>query len=176
VAVNSGRPASANRRGRPSKFGRPSQVVALTLPDDVVRGLRKVDSDVAWAIVGLFEKSPARASATSAERPDVELVTIADRRSLIVVNRAVIKRLRGVSIVRLHGDRAFLALDTPGGMTELELAVVDTLDDPSFDLHERKALKTLREQLRTWRHDRSLRFHSRSIIVVERSPRRLRRK
>ena len=51
---------SPTRRGRPSKFGRPSQVVALTLPEDVLRGLRKVHSDVGWAIVSLLEKSPAR--------------------------------------------------------------------------------------------------------------------
>ena len=159
---------SPTRRGRPSKFGRPSQVVALTLPDDVVRGLRKIDPDVGWAIVALFEKSPARASAESDAQPDVELVTIADRRSLIVVNRAVINHLRGVNIVPLHGDRAFLALDAGRGMTDLELAVIDSLDDPSVEPRERKALQTLRAQLRTWRHDRSLRFHSRSIIVVER--------
>ena len=159
---------SPTRRGRPSKFGRPSQVVALTLPDDVVRGLRKVDPDVGWAIVALFEKSPARGSAEPESQPDVELVTIADRRSLIVVNRAVINHLRDVNIVPLHGDRAFLALDAGRGMTDLELAVIDSLDDPAIEPRERKALQTLRAQLRTWRHDRTLRFHSRSIIVVER--------
>jgi hypothetical protein len=159
---------SPTKRGRPSKFGRPSQVVALTLPDDVVRGLRKIDPDVGWAIVALFEKSPARAPAEAEAQPDVELVTIADRRSLIVVNRAVINRLRDVNIVPLHGDRAFLSLDAGRGMTDLELAVIDSLDDPSIEPRERKALQTLRAQLRAWRYDRSLRFHSRSIVVVER--------
>lgn len=53
-------------------------------------------------------------------------------------------------------------------MTELELAVLDSLDDPLIDLRERKALRKLRAQLRVWRHDRTLRFHTRSIIVVER--------
>jgi hypothetical protein len=140
----------------------------LTLPDDVVRGLRKIDPDVGWAIVALFEKSPGRAPVESEAQPDVELVTIADRRSLIVVNRAVINHLRDVNIVPLHGDRAFLALDAGRGMTDLELAVIDSLDDPSIETRERKALQGLRSQLRTWRHDRSLKFHGRSIIVVER--------
>lgn len=174
VAANSGRPASANRRGRPSKFGRPSQVVALTLPDDVVRGLRKVDPDVGWAIVTLFEKSPARATAESDGHPDVELVTIADRRSLIVVNRAVINHLPGVNIVPLHGDRAFLALDPGRGMTDLELAVIDSLGDPAIAPRGRKALRNLRVQLRAWRHDPMLLLHTRSIIVVERLSRRAR--
>jgi hypothetical protein len=166
---------SPTKRGRPSKFGRPSQVVALTLPDDVVRGLRKIDPDVGWAIVTLFEKSPARVSAEADAQPDVELVTIADRRSLIVVNRAVINHLPGVNIVPLHNDRAFLAIDPGRGMTDLELTVIDSLDDPMLGARERKALLTLREQLRAWRHDRSLRFHVRSIIVVERLSSRARR-
>jgi hypothetical protein len=147
-------------------------VVALTLPDDVVDGLRKIDPDVGWAIVALFEKSPSRDSVERDAQPDVELVTIADRRSLIVVNRAVINHLKAVNIVPLHGDRAFLALDAGRGMTDLELAVIDSLDDPLIETRERKALKTLRAQLKAWRHDRTLRFHMRSIIVVERLPHR----
>jgi hypothetical protein len=135
-----------------------------------VRGLRKLDPDLRWAIVALFEKSPARTPAEPDVQPDVELVAIADRQSLIVVNRAVINHLRDVNIVPLHGDRAFLALDAGRGMTDLELAVIDSLDDPSVEPRERKALQTLRGQLRSWRHDRTLRFHSRSIIVVERLP------
>lgn len=162
------------RRGRPSKFGRPSQVVALTLPDEVVRGLRKIHADVAWAIVTLFEKSPAGAASAADAHPDVELVTVADRRSLIVVNRDVFKSLPGISVVPLHGDRAFLALEAGSGMTGLELAVIDRLEDPALETRERKALQKLRAQLRAWRHDRTLRFHSRSIIVVERLPARAR--
>jgi hypothetical protein len=149
--------------------------VALTLPADVVRGLRRIDPDVAWAIVSLFEKSPARNASEPAERPDVELVTIADRRSLIVVNRAVIQHLRGVNIIRLHGDRAFLALDFGRGMADLELAILDSLEDDTVAPRERKALQTLRAQLRAWRVDRTLRFHTESIIVVEHLPRRARR-
>jgi hypothetical protein len=159
------------RRGRPPKFGRPSQVVALTLPEEVVRGLRKVHPDLGWAIVTLFEKAPAR-NAEAMAQPDVELVTIADRRSLIVINREVFKSLPGINIIPLQGTRAFLALDLGRGTTDLELTVIDRLQDPTVDLRERKALRKLRLQLRTWRHDRSLRFHTRSIIVVERLPRR----
>ena len=155
------------RRGRPSKFGRPSHVVALTLPEDVIRGLRKVHPDIAWAIVTLFEKRSNRAPDEGAQ-PDAELVTIAERRSLIVVNRAVFKSLPGISIITLSANRAFLALDAGRGMADLELAVIDRLDDPASERRERVALKGLRAQLRTWRHDRTLRVHTRAIIVVER--------
>ena len=155
------------KRGRPPKFGRPSRVVAVTLPDEVVRGLRRVHSDLGWAIVTLFEKASPRISSVAEPRPDAELVTIGQRRSLIVVNRAVFKSLPGINIIPLHGDSAFLALDLGRGMTDLELAVIDSLDDPSVDARERKALRKLRSQLRNWRQDRALQFHSRAIIVVE---------
>jgi hypothetical protein len=156
------------KRGRPPKFGRPSHVVALTLPDEVVRGLHKVHPDLAWAVVTLYEKLPNSGSAVSEPRRDVELARIAERRSLIVVNRAALKSLPGVSIVPLGGDRAFLALEPGRGVPDLELAVVDRLEDPSVDARERRALIELRSQLRTWRQDRALRFHMRGIIVVER--------
>ena len=155
------------RRGRPPKFGRPSQVVALTLPDEVVAGLRKVHPDLAWAIVTLFEKRPR--AAREEPQPDAELVAIADRRSLIVVNRTVFKSLPGINIVPLSGTRALLALEPGRGMTDLELAVIDRMDDPSVERGERRALGRLRAQLRTWRGDRVLRFHPRAIIVVERT-------
>ncbi len=124
-----------------------------------------MDTDLAWAIVGMFEKRPARGSASRAGQ-DADLVTIADRTSLIVVNREAIRNLPGIHVVPLHGNKAFLALDVGRGLTDLEIAVVDRLDDAS-DPHERKALAKLRSQLKHWRNDRGLRFQSRAIIVVE---------
>jgi hypothetical protein len=163
---------TAGKRGRPPKFGRPGQVVALTLPEEVVRGLRKLHPDLAWAIVTLFEKRAPVAAAES--QPDAELVTIADRRSLIVVNRSVLRTLPGVNIIPLNGSRAFLALEPGRGMADLELAVFDRLDNQAVKPRERKALQGLGAQLKKWRHDRVLRFHTRAIIVVERvaAPRR----
>jgi hypothetical protein len=156
------------KRGRPTKFGRPSHVVALTLPDEVVRGLHKIHPDLAWAIVTLFENGPVPRQPGPADPPrDAELVRVADRRSLIVVNRAVVKKLPGINIIPLHGNRAFLALDVGRGMADLELAVIDRLDNASVGARERTALEGLRVQLRRWRHDRTLKFHSRAIIVVE---------
>jgi hypothetical protein len=143
--------------------------VALTLPEDAIQGLRKVHRDLGWAIVKLLEDGPRRASAREGDiQPDVELVTVADRRSLIVVNREVIRNLPGVNIIPLSGNRAFLALDIGRGMSDLELAVLDRLADPAIDRRERQALVKLRSQLTTWRRDQTLQFHTRAIIVVER--------
>ncbi len=140
----------------------------MTLPDDVVGGLRNVHPDLAWAIVTLFEKSPA---APEAARPDAELVTIAERRSLIVVNRKAFTRLPGVHIIPLDNDRAFLALEPGRGMADLELAVIDRLS-ASTKPRERKALSDLQVQLRKWRHSRAFRFHTHAIIVVEHASKR----
>src|SRR5579872_3931098 len=89
------------KRGRPPKFGRPSQVVALTLPEEVVRGLHKLHPDLAWAVVKLFEKLPQRASPAPKPMRGPELAKIASRLSLIIVNHSVLKSLPGINIVPL---------------------------------------------------------------------------
>jgi hypothetical protein len=162
-------PAASKRRGRPSKFGRPGRVVALTLPEDAIDRLRRVHRDLGWAIVKLLDKEPHPALARRQDvQPDVELVPVAESRSLIVVNREIIGNLPGVNIIPLSGSRAFLALDIDRGMSDLELAVTDRLADPAVSRRERQALAHLRVQLGTWRRDHDLRFHTRAIIVVER--------
>ena len=162
----------ARPRGRPSKFGRPSRVVAVTLPQDAIERLRRVHRDLGWAILALLDKEapePARQALRDAE-PDVELVTVADRRALIVVNREHIRHLPGVNLIPLRGNRAFVALDIDRGMSDLELAVTDRLEEPSVDANEARVLEDLRSQLTAWRRDQDLKFHRRAIIVVERRP------
>jgi hypothetical protein len=117
----------SRRRGRPPKFDRPAQMVALTLPHDVLEGLREIDADLAWAIVKLFQKEEHRARPSTRGPADAELVRIAGRRSLIVVNRSLFKNLPGIQVVPLADSRAFLALEPGRGMSDLELAVVDRL-------------------------------------------------
>ena len=160
------------KRGRPTKFGRPSQVVAVTLPEEVVRGLRRIDEDIAWAIVHIFEQDAVPAQAGNGRQPDAELVTIGDGRSLIIVNRTIFRHLPGVHIIPISDTRAFLALEPGRGMSDLELAVVDRLHDGSLPPRERGGLERLQGQLREWRQDRRLRFNTRSIIEVEHAARR----
>jgi hypothetical protein len=155
------------KRGRPPKFGRPGQVVAITLPQEVIDGLRKLHPDLAWAIVTLFEKAPGSRPPRQ-EPADAELAAVGGRRSLIVVNPKVFGALPGVHFVPLNEQRAFLALAPGLGMADLELAVVDRLALPSVPPRERQALERLRAQLRAWRTDRTLRCETRAIIVIER--------
>jgi len=154
------------KRGRPPKFGRPGQVVAITLPAEVVRGLRRLNPDLAWAIVQLFERSTKRKTAAQPERPDSELVSVANGRSLIVVNRDVLKELPGISVIPLHDDRAFLAFDRNASIADLELAVMERLQNRSIAARERKALMELRAHVHRWRHDSKLQCEMRSIIVL----------
>jgi hypothetical protein len=158
------------KRGRPPKFGRRGQVVAITLPEEVVLGLRKLHPDLAWAIVKLFEKTAKSRVLSRQPADEAELVAVGGHRSLIVVPRQLFADLDlpGVNILPLHDDRAFLALQPGRGMSDLELAVHDRLSEPSLGRRETTALKRLRAQLRAWRTDRRLRCETRAIIVIER--------
>ncbi len=162
------------RRGRPPKFGRPGRVVALTLPEEVVLGLRKVNADLAWAIVTLFNKTSTAAKTTRLTlhpSDEAELVAVGGLRSLIVVPRQLFTNLDlpGVSIIPLHDDRAFLALEPGHGMSDLVLAVDDRLAETPLDRRKAAALRRLRKQLRQWRSNPRLRCEAHTIIVVERS-------
>ncbi|HZT76638.1 MAG TPA: hypothetical protein VFA27_08260 [Vicinamibacterales bacterium] len=157
----------ATKRGRPPKFGRPGQVVAVTLPAEVVRGLRRINPDLAWAIVKLFERSRKGASRPQPARADSELVAVANGRSLIVVNRGVLKQLPGVNVIPLNDERAFLAFDRNATLADLELAIVERLQDRSVRTRERRALSELRTHVQRWRHDPNVHCEMRSIIVLE---------
>jgi hypothetical protein len=141
-------------------------VVSLTLPDDTLQALTRVHPDTGWAIVKLLEKEGAGPHRDTRDA-DVELAKIGSRRFLIVVSRAVFKQLPGVNLIPLNESVAFLALDPGRGMSDLELVVLDRLADDSLAAAERSGLESLRTQLAAWRRDRHLKFHSRSIIVVE---------
>lgn len=153
------------RRGRPPKFDSPSQLVALTLPDSIVTGLKDIHPDLAWAIVSLFQKHPPGVGPIP--RADFELLRIAERQSLIVVNRARFSHLPGVDIVPLSEEYAFLALAPGQGLSDLELAVVDRLEEPSASDSDAEILRAFRQRLRDWRTNGSLTFRTRAIIVVE---------
>jgi hypothetical protein len=172
-------PVPQNSRGRPLKFGRPARLVALTLPEDVVRWLHGIHPDPAWAIVSLHE-SGIRGSRRRHPRPGAVpgLAQLPGRRALIVVDPHSCRNLSGVSVIPMGTDRAFLALEGDRGLADLELAILDRLDDPRVAAEERQGLRRFRTQLRDWRRSSRLRFSTRSIILVEenrrgaRSPRK----
>ncbi len=162
------------QRGRPLKFGRPAQLLAVTLPHDVVRGLRRIHPDPAWAIVSLYEKvkvadtghRPRRVSESS-----IDLAQLSPDSALIVVNPQLIQSVPGVSVVPVAAGRAFLAFGEGRGLADLEVAVLDRLQQGKASPAVRKELTALHRQIRGWRRSRHLRFSTRSIIIVERGKR-----
>ena len=160
---------SRKQRGRPLKFGRPAQLLALTLPHDVVEGLRRIHPDLAWAIVSLYERVAHKAHQPHhGTRPGVELAQLSPDSALIVVDPQVIQSVPGVSVVPVAAGRAFLAFDQGRGLADLERGVVERLQDPKTSAAMRKELSALHQHIRHWRRSRRFRFSTRSIILVER--------
>jgi hypothetical protein len=165
-------------RGRPLKFGRPAQLLALTLPDDVVRALQRIHPDPAWAIVLLCEQRAHTDSRPApVSRPAIELAQLSPDSALIVVDPRAIRSVPGMSVVPVASGRAFLAFDEGRGLADLELAVLERLEDQTIGAGVRKELKVLHRQVQDWRRSRGFRSSTRSIILVERvsRPRRRRR-
>ena len=163
---------ATTKRGRPPKFGRPSRLVALTLPEDVLSSLRQVDPDPARAVVKLVETSAEKANSQDDSKPVAELVTVGSRRSLIVVDRRAFEKLPGVSLIPISEDRAFLAFEKGKDSGVLELELIDRLEKPAVNRAQHAALKELRTCLRECRHDPALKFLFKSILIVERDSRR----
>jgi hypothetical protein len=163
-------PLETHRRGRPSKYGRPSQVVAVTLPRSTVQRLSKLHSDLGWAIVSVVE-THHQAQAED-EPPDVALVEVGDRQFLIVVHAAVFRGVPGVQLVPLSKTQAFLALDPGRTMADLEVFVRDRLEQLTRPSREQRALATLGRELRKWRRDPAIQPESRAIIILTKTPNR----
>ena len=161
---------SRKLRGRPLKFGRPAQLLALTLPHDVVDGLRRVHRDPASAIVSLYERRGDKVRHPPPEAvPGIELAQLSPDSSLIVVDPQLIHSAPGVSVVPVAAGRAFLAFGEGRGLADLEVAVLDRLQQGDVSPAVRKELTVLHRQIRDWRRSRRLRFSTRSIIIVERA-------
>lgn len=167
--------ASQRRRGRPLKFGRPTRLVALSLPEDVVRWLESVHPDPAWAIVTLFRQSQERRAnraRTHHASAAAELVSLPGGRGLIVVNPQRFRKLKGVSLIPMADGRAFLALDPLKGFADLELAVADSLERRRLGELDRRSLEEFHRLLRGWRRTPGVRFMNQAIIVAHEIGRR----
>jgi hypothetical protein len=157
-------------RGRPLKYGRPARLVAVTLPEDTVHELRQINNDLGRAIVGLVN-AVAGSRELAANRPIVTYEKVSRRRSLILVDRDAVKGVPGCELIPVSDDRAFLALEDGRGLPDLELAVLDRLSDDEVTGRQREGLVALRRVLAECRRAADVEVESRSILVVEKSPR-----
>jgi hypothetical protein len=96
-----------------------------------------------------------------------ELAHLPGKRALIVVQPQACKGLRGISTIPLADGRAFLALDQPGGLADLEVAIVDTLEATPRHSRQSAELMQVRDIVRAWRRDPGLAVRSKNIIVID---------
>ena len=155
------------KRGRPAKFDRPSRLVAMTLPEEVIAALRYRNLDLAKAVVELVGESVDRAG-KRAVTETVSLVPVAPRRFLITIDASAVRHLPGCELVPFGSDAAFLALQSGRGLSDLALAVEDRLDEPRIDERERTALVRILAALHEWRRDPNFSDEARSIVVLKR--------
>jgi len=169
------------RRGRPPKYGSPSKIVAVTLPEEVVTELESIHEDIGWAIVRLTEQRRRGAKTAAADLPasvkqrriaaaksvaPAELVSVGPGQSLIVVNSATVRPIPGVQMIPLSETEAFLALEPGRGMSDLEIAVLDHIEGLRAGSRDKAAATQLLAKLRRWRRDDTLAFNARAIILV----------
>jgi hypothetical protein len=151
------------RRGRPRKFGRPARAITLTLPEDVIDALAKVDEDLSRAVVRISQ--PLLADVVP--YLPAELSKYGDSAVIVVKPLPALARISGVSLVPLPDGRALISLDDSMGVPEFELTLRDAIDEGS-DLppRERTPLKAIAEILRSTRKARGTAVNERRIIVL----------
>jgi len=131
-------PGFKSKRGRPQKFNRPARQVTLTLPDDVIARLSRVDDDMGRAVVRL-----AMAARPGAEAPGAELATFGGRAVIVVTPTKALERVTGVELVPLADGRALIALSEGTTEAHFELGVRDLLENGSLSDADRRTLKSL---------------------------------
>src|SRR5689334_2671669 len=108
------------RPGRPRKYARPSRPITVTLPEDVIAQLQRLDGDVGGGIVSLLER---RRTSGLPHAPIAEISRYGNHGVIIVPHLAALKRLPGVELVPIGRGRALISLEKPHSATDLELAV-----------------------------------------------------
>lgn len=152
------------RRGRPRKFAGPSRAVTLTLPEDVVDALSRIDSDLSRAVVRL-----AQPELVKRPHPPAELAAFG-RRAVIVVNPSRTLELRtGVVLVPLSDGRALISFDELLSVAQLELRLQDAVEDSRLSRADAAVFETIGRLLRDARHARGVAVQQRHIIVLEKT-------
>ena len=159
-------PPTGVRRGRPPKFTRPSRIVKLTLPEDVVAALRAVDDDLSRAVVRLAQPLVGQAPKAAAE-----LKTFGSRSVIVVTPSRLLKHRAGVEFVPLPDGRALICFEEGLSISEIELRIRDALAD-SVDAKDRETFEVLEQILRGARLADRVSLQRRSIIVLQTKPAR----
>lgn len=152
------------RPGRPRKFGRPSRAVALTLPDDVIAALSRLDDDLGRAVVRLSQPLVA----DSATRSPVELSQYHNHAVMVIRPIKALERIPGVTLVPLPDGRALISLEGSMTLSDFELKLRYAIDaDGNEPPQDRAVMSSIAEILKHARQTKGIRLLERSIIVLE---------
>lgn len=136
--------------GRPPKFGVPARAVTLTLPEETLDDLLKIDQDRSQAIVKLTKSALGKDETARSMVEVVEMV--ADIGLLVVGPSALLRRIPFLHLVEVSAGRYLMALAPGHDVKSLEIALMDMADDlPPSDERERALLLELLGQLRALR-------------------------
>jgi hypothetical protein len=153
------------RRGRPRKFNRPSSSVTLTLPDDIVAILQRVDLDLSRAVV-----RAVRPLAAHSQSAPAELATYGDRMAVILVppSHSLQERI-GVELVPLWDGRALIAFGDHLSIADVELRLGDAIADSALPATDKVMFQELMSILQSARRAGTVAVSRRSIIVLHRT-------
>lgn len=154
--------ALAPRRGRPRKFAGPSRAVTLTLPENVLDALARVDEDLSRAVVRVVQPELRKRPHESAE-----LARFGPHAVIVVRPSRTLERRTGILLVPLPDGRALISFDEPKTIPELELQLQDLIDDREVIGADRAVFAQIAGFLRDARRSDDVRVQRRHIIVFE---------
>jgi hypothetical protein len=143
--------------------------VALTLPEDVIEALGRLDDDLGRAVVRLSQPLVANGSTHAA----VELSKYHGNAVIVVKPIKGLERIPGVTLVPLPDGRALISLHESMSISEFEVKLLDTLDNSTTaEPSERSVMLSIAETLRSARQTAGITVQQRSIIVLRSNARR----
>lgn len=154
----------APRRGRPRKFGRPSRAVTITLPEDIIAALARIDADLGLAVVQLAQPLVEDV----VPRPAAELANFHDSAVIVTKRLDTLERIPGVTLVPLPDGRALISLEETMSVYEFELKLRDLTEEAGQANHpDVAALEAIGEILKAARTSKHVAIHPRNIIVLQ---------
>ena len=156
------------RPGRPQKFGRPARAITVTLPEDVVAALQRLDDDVSRAIVRIAQ--PLAADVVPHE--PAELAKHGDTAVIVIRPVAALDRIAGVTLVPMPDGRALISLDDSMSTHEFELKLRDLIDDGDVERDDLSAIRSILDILKSARQAKGVALQQRRIIVLQSTRRR----
>jgi hypothetical protein len=150
--------------GRPRKFEGPSRVVTLTLPEDTIARLQRIDEDRAKAIVMATEIAAPPGGASEAM---VDLVQVAPNLGMLTVScHDCLKSIPGLRLVRAAPNQWLIVLPSGTPLSDIEIALADQLETRGeHSAGDHQVMAQLLQHIRSYR--RSKRVEKAEVLLVE---------